>query len=459
MKTIQINSTNYNGQTADITFSPATGGTEVINGVTIPYVYTSNFVYGDYSVYFTSYDKTCPLNVAVPNPTISPTGINQYINVVLSGDSILDGGTYIWTLSNFNDVSGNTVSSYTGQTLQEGYFTTTGSSNVSLSVVQGTATATTTNFDVSGSTVMFLASAINSTNYQRSYDTVNWTGGTLPGDGNNEWASMATNGDIVVAANREPNDTEQFAYTYDGVSWTGVTWSGSPTDTNFRMNRLIYSEFLGKFVSTATDNFAGSFILQSSDGINFGRYTTPSSDVCMVLSDETNGLLLIQDEQSRGVYSSPDGSTWTLRNTVGNRIFASVYNKTFGRSIMLEEFTHQVVVSDDGVNYSGTTTIPLINSSQPASMAYRRSDGRTIVCSYQTNSAYYSDDGGVSWTSFTFPVANCIGLTYAEITGEWALVDRDGDIFTSTTGISGWTAQTKANTADYRWIAEYVFKN
>ena len=391
--------------------------------------------------------------------SISPTGAYQYENVILTGSTNLSSPTYTWTLTNFNDVSGNTVSSYTGNPLTEGYFTTTDSNNVTLVVTGTEGSATASTFNVSGSTVMFLASAINSTNYQRSYDTVNWTGGTLPGDGNNEWASMATNGDIVVAANREPNDTEQFAYTYDGVNWTGVTWSGSPTDTNFRMNRLIYSEFLDKFVSTATDNFAGSFILQSSDGINFGRFTTPSSDVCMVLSDETNGLLLIQDEPSRGVYSSPDGSTWTLRHTAGNRIFASVHNKTFGRSIMLEEFTHQVVVSDDGINYSGTTTIPLINSSQPASMAYRRSDGRTIVCSYQTNSAYYSDDGGVSWTSFTFPVANCIGLTYAEITGEWVIVDRDGDIFTSTTGISGWTAQTKANTADYRWIAEYVFKN
>lgn len=74
MDTIRINSTNYSGQTADITFSPATGGTQVISGITIPYDFTSNFVYGDYSVYFTSYDKTCPLNVPVPAfPTWSGT--------------------------------------------------------------------------------------------------------------------------------------------------------------------------------------------------------------------------------------------------------------------------------------------------------------------------------------------------------------------------------------------------
>ena len=149
MDTIRILSTNYSGQSANITFSPATGGTEVISGITIPYDFTDDFVFGDYSVFFTAYGNTCPLNVPVPDPVLSQTGATQYENVVLSASSVLDGGTYIWTLTDFYSTGDTQISSYTGQTLIEGYFTSTGNTNVRLDVVLGSATATTTDFSVS----------------------------------------------------------------------------------------------------------------------------------------------------------------------------------------------------------------------------------------------------------------------------------------------------------------------
>lgn len=155
---IIIKSNNYSGFTTDITFSPATGGTEVINNAVIPYEFDTTFPYGDYSIYIQSFGNTCPLNVPVPNPTISPTGATQYQNVILSGDSVLDGGDYIWTLTDFYDVSGNTISSYTGQTLIQGYFTSSGATNVRLDVVLGSYTATTTDFVVSEFTPASLSS-------------------------------------------------------------------------------------------------------------------------------------------------------------------------------------------------------------------------------------------------------------------------------------------------------------
>ena len=148
MDTIRILSTNYSGQSANITFSPATGGTQVISGITIPYDFTDDFVYGDYSVFFTAYGNSCPLNVPVPSPTLSQTGATQYENVVLSASSVLDGADYIWTLTDFYSTGDTQVSSYTGQTLPEGYFTSTGNTNVRLDVVLGSLTSTTTDFSV-----------------------------------------------------------------------------------------------------------------------------------------------------------------------------------------------------------------------------------------------------------------------------------------------------------------------
>lgn len=87
--------------------------------------------------------------------SISPTGATQYENVVLTGSSDMPVvNQYIWTLTDFYNTGDTQVLSYTGNPLTEGYFTSTGSSNVSLSVIGedingNPTTATTTDFVVS----------------------------------------------------------------------------------------------------------------------------------------------------------------------------------------------------------------------------------------------------------------------------------------------------------------------
>ena len=148
---IRILSTNYSGYSTDITFSAATGGTQVITGATIPYDFVTDYPYGDYSIYIPSFNNTCTLNVPVPiyEANISPSGATQYENVILSASTDLTNPTFVWTLSNFYDTSDTPVSSYTGQTLTEGYFTSTGSSNVTLVVTGDEGSATGTTFTVS----------------------------------------------------------------------------------------------------------------------------------------------------------------------------------------------------------------------------------------------------------------------------------------------------------------------
>lgn len=63
--TAVISSNNFSGQTGTMTFYPDTGGTVSIGTVTLPYNYTSDYVYGTYSIYFPSYNKTC--TVTIPN--------------------------------------------------------------------------------------------------------------------------------------------------------------------------------------------------------------------------------------------------------------------------------------------------------------------------------------------------------------------------------------------------------
>lgn len=71
--TVQISSNNYSGQTANITFYPCSGGTISLGSHSIPYSYTSDYYYGQYSLYFSAYNSTCTYDIVCPSPTPSAT--------------------------------------------------------------------------------------------------------------------------------------------------------------------------------------------------------------------------------------------------------------------------------------------------------------------------------------------------------------------------------------------------
>ena len=80
MNTIEITSVNYNGQTANVTFSADTGGIISIGYVTLPYQFTSDYIYGTYDLYFPIYGTHCYLVISETTTTtttfyITPTPI------------------------------------------------------------------------------------------------------------------------------------------------------------------------------------------------------------------------------------------------------------------------------------------------------------------------------------------------------------------------------------------------
>ena len=72
---IQLQSTNYNGQLADITFYPCSGGTISLGYQTIPFTYTNDNYEGTYDLFFSAFSQTCQLVITcpTPTPTITPT--------------------------------------------------------------------------------------------------------------------------------------------------------------------------------------------------------------------------------------------------------------------------------------------------------------------------------------------------------------------------------------------------
>lgn len=114
-KSIQITSTNYNGQTAQVTFYSVNSPTTAVNlgPQTIPYSRSGNDVYGSYELNFTAYNKVCfailngptttttttttaaPTTTTTTTTTAAPGGVAGFtVQAVTGGVSDQYGGTY-----------------------------------------------------------------------------------------------------------------------------------------------------------------------------------------------------------------------------------------------------------------------------------------------------------------------------------------------------------------------------
>jgi hypothetical protein len=107
---IQIQSTNYNGQLARITFYPCSGGTIDLGYQTIPYIYTNDNYQGTYDLYFSAFSKNCPLVIPcitptptlTPTPTSTPTSLNRTLGLITSCGGDLTGSVFS---INYNSVN------------------------------------------------------------------------------------------------------------------------------------------------------------------------------------------------------------------------------------------------------------------------------------------------------------------------------------------------------------------
>jgi len=70
---IRILSVNLSGQSSEVTYLPDTGGTINLGTQVIPFNYITDYYYGTYEIYVTTYGYTYSLLVPGPTPTPSPT--------------------------------------------------------------------------------------------------------------------------------------------------------------------------------------------------------------------------------------------------------------------------------------------------------------------------------------------------------------------------------------------------
>ena len=101
---LEILTSNYNGQVAEITFYPCSGGSINLGEVFLPYNYQSEYYYGSYNIYLIDYNKTCTLVVPClsPTPTVTPTPTMtpEECSILLNNVIFISGTTWGYDFDN-----------------------------------------------------------------------------------------------------------------------------------------------------------------------------------------------------------------------------------------------------------------------------------------------------------------------------------------------------------------------
>ena len=363
--------------------------------------------------------------------SISPTGTTKYNFLSLSGDSGLQNAEYVWTLQDFYDYSGNTITSYTGQTTPVGEFRNTGDTLVSLSVIGETIegdpyTASTTDFSVSVPTTyrMFFTNESNTTMYYTD-DFINYSSTTLSDSAGASRIVYSPSLDIYVVGGN--NDVQ---YSNDALSWTSVSLGVST-----RLKKMLWIPKLQIFFAAGDRS---NYTAISSDGINWtthGTFSFGDLGVDAYTWDDVNELIILSD-QSGDVWSSPDGINWTLTYAFSGQRFCTALSYS-GITNIIHSAGDGALVSVDGLNWSGATFInEQINRQTWSGVVLP--DGRRVGCgSGQSGGGGFAiSDDGFTFTGITAPTGmtnNAFSAIYNEVEDKIIFSDTGtNNLFVST---------------------------
>lgn len=205
---------------------------------------------------------------------------------------------------------------------------------------------------------LWLAGGGGSTSYAYSTDGTNWTYSTALNTvlNNNRIWGLGWNGSMFIASGAGDNSPNRnIAYSYDGINWT----IGSGTSLNGRLvSNPIYlnGKWYVGFNSTSQYGY-------SDDGINWNVVT----DATMANANQTfayNGsrFVMAGDAGTKDILYSNIGQPPMsgLTNSSLGDYFGSYCNVTYNGSLFIvsgqyKTGNNKVVISSDGVNWSGTT--------------------------------------------------------------------------------------------------------
>ena len=145
---IQITSNNFNGQYADITFYPCSGGSINLGYQLLPYDYAQDNYEGTYDIYLSAYTQTCQLVISCPSPTptttstptptptpsvFTPASISDLVGWFDAGQGVT---TTLGKVNTWDDLS-NTMGDFTYSTGTKADYNSSGFGTNNLSYIHG----------------------------------------------------------------------------------------------------------------------------------------------------------------------------------------------------------------------------------------------------------------------------------------------------------------------------------
>jgi surface protein len=260
--------------------------------------------------------------------------------------------------------------------------------------------------------------------------------------GNGTWVAVAPSG---VGNNKVMTSID------GGVNWTSVSVSGS---TNYLMSVAYGNGSNGAMFVAVSDYGTGNRVWTSPDGVTWTNRNSAADNNWTSVA-YGNGLWVAVSTSGVGnrVMTSPDGVLWTSRTSAadnndnnwrsvayGNGLWVAVANTGVGNRVM---------TSLDGSTWTPRTSAADNNWN---SVAY--GNGLWVAVANNGTERLMTSPNGITWTPRTTPgnVAENSWSSVAYGNGLWVAISSNGTkrLMTSTDGIA-WTSETSAG--DYAWTS------
>lgn len=206
----------------------------------------------------------------------------------------------------------------------------------------------------------------------------------------------------LFVAGGEHLDQGPIATSSDGVSWSVQT---TPWDSDFGyVNGVAWSNDLGQLLALGNSEASSGIyyvMLTSSDGI-----TWTSVDTTPAVGNQLNDAVYSPDlslwvavgpaGDGKGVYSSPDGITWTPRlPTAGPSAFSICWSSPLGLFAWADDSTSVACrTSPDGINWNIPSTPPFVGVGSNG-VDWSSLLNKFIMVASNSHSIYTSTDGDI----------------------------------------------------------------
>jgi hypothetical protein len=301
-----------------------------------------------------------------------------------------------------------------------------------------------------GTFVTTVDSGSTSNIYYSRYPSISWTAATGSPVSANGWHAVTYGNGTFVAVTRFAVQTNQVAYSADGITWSYAT---APTSSN--LLGVAYGN--GLFVAVG----ASGAIMTSPDGITWTARTSPTTGSLRGVA-YGNGLFVALTYVASPSYCvvSQDGITWSLRSAplANFAAFSIAYGQTTNTGI------NRFVAPWSDNNPSSSFTIDVRNTDISSNLAKNNvflgndismTDGLPAGYNWMTQNQNISNLRGICYGVPTTGIYAGQGL-FVGVSVNFAGVRVNNNTFsnvrTSVDGIN-WIAQTTDASANRIWVS------